>query len=107
QIFEKLGQKARGKKCYGMQGILEEGEEFMDKDIEADVRDAALIAGCQKVEHYEMAAYGCARTWAEQLGMRDVAELLREILDEEKAADDKLTQIAESTVNVEATAGVG
>lgn len=105
QIFEKLGGRARGKKCYGIQGIIEEGGEFLDKDIEEDVRDAALIGAAQRVEHYEMAVYGCARTWAEQLGLHDVAELLQESLNEEKAADQKLTELAEASINQEATVG--
>ncbi len=105
QIFEKLGARARGKKCYGIEGIIDEGSEFLDKDIEEDVRDAALIAAAQRVEHYEMAAYGCARTWAEQLGLHDVVQLLQESLDEEKAADEKLTNLAEASINQEAMAG--
>src|SRR5438105_11972084 len=91
-IFEQLGMKAKGKKCHGMEGLIDEGKELLEEDAEESVLDAGIIAACQKVEHYEMAAYGTLRTWAQMLGHEDVAGTLQEILDEEKAADDKLNQ---------------
>ena len=103
QAFEHLDMPARGKKCKGMQGLLEEGSEMM-KELEDAVLDAALIGAAQKVEHYEMAAYGTARTFATRLGLHEVASLLEQTLDEEKVTDQKLTQIAESMVNEEAAA---
>jgi ferritin-like metal-binding protein YciE len=85
-----------------MEGLLEEGQEVLEADMEDDVRDAALIAAAQRVEHYEIAGYGCARTFAEQLGHDEAARRLQETLDEEKATDEKLTQIAIRGVNLEA-----
>ena len=105
QIFERLGASHRGKKCKAMEGLLEEGKEMMDLDAEPDVMDAALIAAAQRVEHYEIAGYGCTRTFARTLGYEHDAELLQETLDEEAETDKKLTQIAESHVNVGAAAG--
>ena len=102
QIFERLGTSGRGKKCKGMEGLLEEGKEIIDEDGEDMVKDAALISAAQHVEHYEIAGYGCARTFASLLGQEEIAELLQETLDEEAAADKKLTEIAESAINVEA-----
>ena len=78
EIFKALGESPKGKKCKGMEGLIEEGSELMDEDGEPPVLDAGMIAAGQKVEHYEMASYGCARTWAEQLGLTEVAELLSE-----------------------------
>jgi ferritin-like metal-binding protein YciE len=106
RIFEGLGKSPRGKKCKGMEGLLEEGKEVMQEDMEPDVLDAALIAAAQKVEHYEMAGYGTVRTYAQLLGENQAAKLLQQTLDEEGEADKKLTQLAESSVNVEAMAGV-
>lgn len=88
-----------------MKGILEEGKELMEEDAEDAVMDAGLIAGAQRVEHYEMAAYGSLKTWATQLGEEEAAELLEETLNEEKEADEKLTEIAESSVNAAAAEG--
>jgi ferritin-like metal-binding protein YciE len=102
RVFSTLGEKAKGKTCKGMQGLIEEGKEVMSEDIEDDVLDAALIASAQKVEHYEMAAYGTLRTWAETLGNQQAAKLLQQTLEEEEATDKKLTQLAEQLVNVEA-----
>jgi ferritin-like metal-binding protein YciE len=102
QAFEALGQKAKGKTCEGMKGLVEEASDFFKEDAEDAVRDAGMICCAQKVEHYEMAGYGSARTWAEQLGHHDVARLLEETLNEEKEADSKLTQIAESMSNPQA-----
>jgi ferritin-like metal-binding protein YciE len=102
RIFDSLGQKAKGKTCKGMQGLIEEGKEMMSEDIEDDVLDAALIAAAQKVEHYEMAAYGTARAYAEMLGNDLAAKLLQQTLDEEMETDKKLTALAEQLVNAEA-----
>jgi ferritin-like metal-binding protein YciE len=102
KIFSELGGSPRGKKCVGMEGLIEEGNELMQEDVDPDVLDAGLIAAAQKVEHYEIASYGTARTWAEKLGYNDAAQLLQETLDEESMANEKLTQIAESHVNMEA-----
>jgi len=102
RVFESMGHEAKAKKCVGLRGILDEGEDIMDEDGEFAVRDALLIAGAQKVEHYEIAMYGTLCTWAEQLGDRTAVELLKETLEEEKMADKKLTQIAESSINPQA-----
>lgn len=101
QIFEDLEVSPRGKKCVGMEGLIEEGKELMEEDAEPDVLDAGLIAKAQHIEHYEMAGYGCVRTYAELLGYKDAAKLLQATLDEEGAADKKLTGLAQ-TINVEA-----
>ena len=106
RIFERLGKSSRGKKCKGMEGLIEEGKEVLEEDMDDDVRDAALIAAAQKVEHYEIAAYGTLRTYAELLGEKQDAKLLQHTLDEEGNADKKLTQLAESTVNLEALEAV-
>lgn len=102
QIFELLETAQRGKKCVAMEGLIEEGKELIGEKPEASVLDAGLIAAAQKVEHYEIAGYGCVRTWANQLGLAEVVELLEETLEEEKAADEKLTEIAENSVNIQA-----
>jgi ferritin-like metal-binding protein YciE len=99
QAFEQLGIPARGKKCKGMQNLIAEGEEMIGEAEDDATRDAVMIASAQKVEHYEIAGYGTARTWATRLGNSDVAALLEETLDEEKETDQRLTQIAESIVN--------
>ena len=101
EIFDNLGEKASGKKCAGMMGILKEGEELMDEDYEGEVMDAALISAAQRVEHYEIAAYGCVRTWADLLGENEASSLLDKTLEEEKETDEKLTQLAEE-MNVQA-----
>lgn len=101
QVFEAIGETAKGKKCKAMAGLLEEGQEGI-KDKEGD---AALICAAQKVEHYEIAAYGCLHTWARLLGEDDAADLLEETLDEEKSADEKLNELAESTINAEESEG--
>lgn len=102
QIFAERQGSPGGKKCVGMEGLIEEGNEIMKEDIEPHVMDAGLIAAAQKVEHYEIASYGTVRTWAERLGYNNAAKLLQQTLDEESAANEKLTQIAESHVNMEA-----
>jgi ferritin-like metal-binding protein YciE len=99
RIFQDIGKPARGEKCDAILGIINEGEDVMDKAKEPAVLDAGLIAAAQAVEHYEMARYGTLIAWGEHLGMTDAVELLRATLEEEKAADEKLTQIAESEVN--------
>lgn len=101
QIFEQLGEKPR-KKCKGMAGIIAEGAEMLEEDLEDSTMDAGIIGAAQKVEHYEIASYGTARTLAQTLGNNEIAELLEETLDEEKEADELLTQIAESSINAEA-----
>jgi len=105
EILEQLELPARGPKCKAMEGLIEEGKEILEEDMEDQVRDAALIAAAQRVEHYEIAAYGCARTFAQQLGHEDIAEKLQQTLEEEKAADEKLNEIAMQRVNEEATVG--
>jgi ferritin-like metal-binding protein YciE len=106
RIFKELGQPVRGKRCKGMEGLVEEGKEKMEEDGEAPVIDAALIASAQKVEHYEIAAYGCLRTYAQLLGYSEAARLLEETLKEEEATDKKLTELGESGIN-EAAVAVG
>ena len=107
QVFRGLGKEPERKACEGMKGLLEEGKEFIEADGDKDAIDAALISAAQKVEHYEIATYGTLRTFALTLGRRDEAQLLQETLDEEAAADEKLTDIAVSGVNPEATEGNG
>jgi ferritin-like metal-binding protein YciE len=102
QIFKELGQEPERETCEAMKGLITEGEEMIDATGNPDVKDAALIAAAQRVEHYEMAGYGTARTFAERLGHSRAANLLQQTLDEEKAADSLLTDIAESSVNVQA-----
>lgn len=97
KVFEIIGEKAKAKKCKGMQGLIKEGEDAISEEM----GDAALIASAQKVEHYEIATYGSLHSWARLLGEDDAADLLEETLDEEEATDEKLTQIAESAINVE------
>ena len=102
QIFDKLDARAKGKKCYAIQGLVEEGEELIDVVPEAPVLDAGLICTAQKAEHYEIATYGTVCTWARQLGLNDHLELLQQTLREEKATDEKLTRLAEAGINQEA-----
>jgi ferritin-like metal-binding protein YciE len=99
QVFERLGEKAQGIDCPAIDGIIEEAEEVAGEVEDETVLDAALIAAAQAVEHYEMARYGTLIAWANHLGRRDCAALLQETLDEEKAADKKLTAVAETKVN--------
>jgi len=105
RVFEMLEEKPRGKHCAGMAGIIEEGSEKLQEDMEGSVLDACLIGAAQKVEHYEICAYGTAIAWAEALGLSEVVDVLNESLEEEKAADEKLTALAESGINQAATAG--
>ena len=99
QGFRHLGENSKGTHCDAMEGLLEEGEGMMEEEGDDSVIDAGIIAAAQKVEHYEIASYGCVCTWAESLGESEVAELLSQTLSEEKEADEKLTEIAESNVN--------
>jgi ferritin-like metal-binding protein YciE len=102
QVFEMLGASPRGKKCVGMEGLIEEAKELLEEDTEEEVLDAGLISKAQHVEHYEMAGYGTVRTYARQLGEDEQAEILQQTLDEEGEADQLLTQLAESSINIEA-----
>jgi ferritin-like metal-binding protein YciE len=104
QIFENMGEKARPKKCKGMEGVIKEGSEVIEEIDDEQVRDAGIIAAAQRVEHYEMAGYGTVRTYATLLGEDEAAELLEQTLNEEKEADQKLTELAEQ-INVEAAKG--
>ena len=102
KIFRALGKPPTGKKCKGMQGLLEEGSELLEEDIEPAVLDAGIIAAAQKVEHYEICAYGTLRTFAQQLGENQAARMLQETLDEEREADVELTRLATQEINLEA-----
>jgi ferritin-like metal-binding protein YciE len=102
QVFELLGKRASGKKCPAIDGIIEEGEEVMKEAKDDTIRDAAMLAAAQSVEHYEISRYGTLVAWAEKMEMSDAAELLQATLDEEKATDEALTGLAESEINVEA-----
>jgi ferritin-like metal-binding protein YciE len=105
EIFKRLDQKPTGKTCKGMKGLIEEGSEMLEEDGDDAVLDAGLIGAAQRVEHYEIAAYGTVRTFANMLGEQEAAELLQQTLEEEGEADKLLTELAESVVNVEAPAG--
>lgn len=105
EIFGILDHSSRGPKCAAMEGLLKEGKQLMAEDADAAVMDAALIAAAQRVEHYEIAGYGCARTFAKLLGHDKVATLLQETLDEEGEADSTLTELAESEINAQASVG--
>jgi ferritin-like metal-binding protein YciE len=102
QIADQLEIRLTGKKCKGMEGLIEEGKEVMEGDLDENAIDAGLIAAAQKVEHYEIAGYGTVRTHAALLGLNKVARLLQQTLNEEGATDKKLTQLAENIINVEA-----
>jgi len=102
QVMESLGMPVRGKACKAMQGIIEEGKEIMEEDMVDDVMDAALIGAAQKVEHYEIATYGTLCTYADLLGLKDAKKLLGQTLEEEKQTDTKLSELAESLINLEA-----
>jgi ferritin-like metal-binding protein YciE len=99
QVFEQLEAKAKGKHCDGIAGIIEEGGSVMEEDFDEATMDACLIASGQRAEHYEMAAYGTLVAWARAMGHNDAADILEEVLDEEKAADEKLTSLAEGGIN--------
>jgi ferritin-like metal-binding protein YciE len=102
RICKELGVSPRGKKCVGMEGLLEEGKELIQEKPDPDVLDAGLISAQQHVEHYEMAGYGTVRTYARQLGFEEHAQLLQQTLDEEGETDHLLTDLAESSINIEA-----
>ncbi len=104
RVFEIIGQSPKRKTCEAMKGLVAEGSEVMALKGSPDVRDAALIAAAQRVEHYEMAGYGCVRTYARQLGYTEAEELLQATLDEEGATDHRLTSLAESIINPQAQA---
>jgi ferritin-like metal-binding protein YciE len=106
KIFKALGEGPKGKKCKGMQGLIKEGEELIDEDPESEELDAGLISAAQRVEHYEMAGYGCVATYAKLLGEDQAVTLLRETLDEEKETDKKLTKLSEH-INVDAAESEG
>jgi ferritin-like metal-binding protein YciE len=99
QVFESLDEKPRGKHCEGIAGIIEEGKSIMEEDFDDSTMDACLIAAGQRAEHYEMAAYGTLVAWARAMGHDEAADLLQETLDEEKAADEKLSSLAEGGIN--------
>ena len=100
RVFEALGERAKGKTCQAMKGLIEEGKEILDEEAEDSVRDAGLIAAAQRVEHYEIAGYGTVRAYAQTLGHQEAADILQQTLEEEGQTDKLLTKIAESTVNV-------
>jgi len=101
-VFEYIGTKAQAKKCEAMEGLIKEAEEIMESTEKGVLRDAGIISAGQKVEHYEIATYGTLRAFAKILGEDDAVSLLEEILNEEKEADEKLTEVAESSINIEA-----
>jgi ferritin-like metal-binding protein YciE len=105
RVFEAFGERAKGKKCLAMEGLIKEGDELAGDHKGEPTINAALISAAQKVEHYEIASYGCLREWAEQLGNQDAAELLGEIMEEEKSADRKLTELARECCNAAAESG--
>lgn len=104
KIFSSYEFQPGGHKCKGMEGLIKEGEDLLKTDIDPEVRDAALISAAQRVEHYEMAGYGTARAFAQQLGDHQSAELLQQTLDEEANTDEKLSRLAEKSINFQATA---
>jgi ferritin-like metal-binding protein YciE len=105
QVFSQLDESPKAQRCKGMEGLIKEGTDIIkEDDMDPEVKDAAIISAAQRVEHYEIAGYGCVRTWANLLGENEVASLLEQTLEEEKGADQTLTQIAEE-INVEAGAG--
>jgi ferritin-like metal-binding protein YciE len=106
RVFKSLGQPARGKRCQGMEGIVEEGKEILEEEGQEPVIDAAIISAAQKVEHYEIASYGCLITYADLLGEGEATRLLKQNLAEEEATDKALTQLAERSIN-RAAAAVG
>ncbi|MBV8338343.1 MAG: ferritin-like domain-containing protein [Candidatus Eremiobacteraeota bacterium] len=104
QAFDELGVATKGKKCLGMEGLIDEGKEILEEDLAPDTLDAGIIGAAQKVEHYEIAAYGTARTHAQLLGLDSVAQLLEQTLEEEKQTDQKLTELAQE-INPQAELG--
>jgi len=106
QVFSLHNEEPKSETCKGLEGILDEGKDILSHDENPTVRDAGIIAGCQKVEHYEIAAYGTLRTWAQQMGHTQAAQVLDQTLEEEKQADSKLSQIAQS-LNIQAVRRAG
>jgi len=107
EIFKELDASSRGPKCAAMEGLIEESKELLEEDADPRVLDAALICAAQRVEHYEIAGYGCVRSLAQQLGMADLAEELQKTLDEEKLTNEKLNELALGEVNEEAMTAAG
>ena len=107
RAFEMLDEKPRGKHCAGIAGIIKEGSDLLEEDFDGAVLDAGIIAGAQRAEHYEIGAYGSVIAWAKQMGEGEVASLLEETLEEEKGADEKLSALAESSINQQAASGGG
>ena len=107
RAFQLLDEKPRGKHCAGIAGIIEEGSNLLEEDFDGAVLDAGIIAGAQRAEHYEIGAYGSVIAWAKQLGEAELASLLEDNLQEEKNADEKLSALAESTINSQAAAARG
>lgn len=105
QMFEHLQGTPKGKKCAGMEGIIKEGEEVLSEDMQPEVKDAALIASAQKAEHYEISGYGTAATYADMLGHKEVADLLKQTLSEEENTDKKLSKLAKTNINKQAKQG--
>jgi ferritin-like metal-binding protein YciE len=105
EVFQSLGANPKGKKCAAMEGLVKEGQELLEEEMDPNVKDAAIISACQKIEHYEIASYGTVCTWAKLLNREDDLDLLGQTLDEEKEADETLTDVAESTINLEAAEG--
>lgn len=103
KILKALDETTKGPKCHGMEGVLEEGAEMIKEEADEEVRDAGLISAAQRVEHYEIAGYGCVVAYAKLLGEKDAAETLQQTLDEEVATDEKLTDLAESVINISAS----
>lgn len=104
-VFERIGVTPQRHECVAMAGLIKEGERIREDATDDDVRDAGLIATGQRIEHYEIAGYGCARTYANRLGESEAADMLQQTLDEESAADRKMTEVAENLVNIEAASG--
>ncbi len=107
RAFEMLDEKPRGKHCAGIAGIIKEGSDLLEEDFDGAVLDAGIIAGAQRAEHYEIGAYGSVIAWARQMGEGDIASLLEETLEEEKGADEKLSALAESSINQQAASEGG
>ncbi len=102
EVLKSHDESTRGPKCQGMEGLLKEGQDMIEEEADEEVRDAGLISAAQRVEHYEIAGYGCARTYAELLGDKNGAKILQKTLDEEALTDRKLTDLAKSTINIAA-----
>jgi ferritin-like metal-binding protein YciE len=107
RAFEMLDEKPRGKHCEGIAGIIKEGSDLLEEDFDGAVLDAGIIAGAQRAEHYEIGAYGSVIAWAKQMGEGEIASLLEETLEEEKGADEKLSALAESSINQQAASETG